>query len=140
MKTGFKQSKNRSKLAEKIHHNSLRGYLYTAFSQFLYSHTIRISGSPSQPAARGAGYIYRNDDFLGVGLISGFAVTGSDSHISGLLNLSILGSMIAIFYILVRAPDLVLTQLAIETLTLVIFILVIDKLPEFYGEIKTPER
>jgi len=77
---------------------------------------------------------------LGVGLISGFAVTGSDSHISGLLNLSILGSMIAIFYILVRAPDLVLTQLAIETLTLVIFILVIDKLPEFYGEIKTPER
>jgi len=51
VKTGRKNPPQQSK----------RVSLY-CFSQFLYSHTIRISGSLSQPAARGAGYIYRNDD------------------------------------------------------------------------------
>jgi multicomponent Na+:H+ antiporter subunit A len=44
--------------------------------------------------------------------------------------------MVAIFYILASAPDLALTQLVVETLTLVIFLLVLDHLPAFYGEIK----
>jgi multicomponent Na+:H+ antiporter subunit A len=44
--------------------------------------------------------------------------------------------MIAIFYILASAPDLALTQLVIETLVLLIFLLVLDQLPAFYGEIK----
>ncbi|MFB6069280.1 MAG: hydrogen gas-evolving membrane-bound hydrogenase subunit E, partial [Halobacterium sp.] len=47
-----------------------------------------------------------------------------------------LGFMVAIFYILASAPDLALTQLVVETLTLVIFVLVLDRLPAFYGEIK----
>jgi multicomponent Na+:H+ antiporter subunit A len=41
--------------------------------------------------------------------------------------------MVAIFYILGDAPDLALTQLVVETLTLVIFLLVLDKLPAYYG-------
>jgi multicomponent Na+:H+ antiporter subunit A len=42
--------------------------------------------------------------------------------------------MVAIFFILADAPDLALTQLVIETLVLVLFLLVLDKLPAFYGE------
>ena len=62
------------------------------------------------------------------------AVSRAPSHIAGVLSLSILGFMVAIFYILADAPDLALTQLVVETLLLVIFLLVLDRLPAFYGE------
>ena len=70
---------------------------------------------------------------LVVAVASAVAVVAAPSHISGVLTLSILGFMVAIFYILASAPDLALTQLVIETLVLVIFLLVLDKLPAFYG-------
>jgi multicomponent Na+:H+ antiporter subunit A len=64
------------------------------------------------------------------------AVAAAPSHISGVLTLSIVGFMIAIFYILTSAPDLALTQLVVETLVLVIFLLVLNQLPAFYGELR----
>ncbi|MFB6163030.1 MAG: hydrogen gas-evolving membrane-bound hydrogenase subunit E [Halococcoides sp.] len=72
---------------------------------------------------------------LVVAVGSALAVTRAPSHVAGVLTLSILGFMIAIVYILGDAPDLALTQLVVETLVLVLFLLVIDKLPAFYGEI-----
>ncbi|WP_435179602.1 hydrogen gas-evolving membrane-bound hydrogenase subunit E [Halorussus sp. AFM4] len=70
---------------------------------------------------------------LGVAIVGALAVSIAPSHISGVLTLSILGFMVAVFYVLADAPDLALTQLVVETLTLVIFLLVLDKLPAFYG-------
>jgi multicomponent Na+:H+ antiporter subunit A len=70
-----------------------------------------------------------------VAIVATVAVSVAPSHIAGVLTLSILGFMIAIFYILASAPDLALTQLLIETLVLVIFLLVLDRLPAFYGAI-----
>ncbi|QRV14300.1 hydrogen gas-evolving membrane-bound hydrogenase subunit E [Haloterrigena salifodinae] len=67
-----------------------------------------------------------------VAVVAGLAVALSDSHIAGVLTLSILGFMIAIFYILASAPDLALTQLVVETLVLLIFLLVIEEIPEYY--------
>ncbi|WP_436923803.1 hydrogen gas-evolving membrane-bound hydrogenase subunit E [Halosimplex amylolyticum] len=72
---------------------------------------------------------------LGVAVVGALAVAAAPSHISGVLTLSIVGFMVAIFYILGSAPDLALTQLVIETLVLVIFLLVLDKLPAFYGTV-----
>jgi multicomponent Na+:H+ antiporter subunit A len=69
-----------------------------------------------------------------VAVVAAVAVELAPSHVAGVLTLSILGFMVAIFYILARAPDLALTQLVIETLVLVIFLLVLDKLPEYYGK------
>ncbi|MFB6112003.1 MAG: hydrogen gas-evolving membrane-bound hydrogenase subunit E [Halobacteriaceae archaeon] len=63
------------------------------------------------------------------------AVATAPSHVAGVLTLSILGFMVAIFYILASAPDLALTQLVVETLALVIFLLVLDQLPAFYGTV-----
>ncbi|MEF8907250.1 MAG: hydrogen gas-evolving membrane-bound hydrogenase subunit E [Haloarculaceae archaeon] len=68
-----------------------------------------------------------------VGVVAAVAVAIAPSHIAGVLTLSILGFMIAIFYILASAPDLALTQLLIETLVLVLFLLVLNELPAFYG-------
>lgn len=73
---------------------------------------------------------------LCVAVVGAFAVNIAPSHVAGVLTLSILGFMVAVFYVLASAPDLALTQLVIETLVLVIFLLVLDKVPEFYGEIQ----
>ncbi|SEV83515.1 hydrogen gas-evolving membrane-bound hydrogenase subunit E [Natrinema salifodinae] len=67
-----------------------------------------------------------------VAVVGGLAVVLSESHVAGVLTLSILGFMVAIFYILASAPDLALTQLVVETLVLVIFLLVIEEIPEYY--------
>jgi multicomponent Na+:H+ antiporter subunit A len=69
-----------------------------------------------------------------VAVVAGLALTATPSHVAGVLTLSILGFMLAIFYILASAPDLALTQLVVETLVLVLFLLVLEKLPSFYGE------
>jgi len=71
---------------------------------------------------------------LGIAVVGAFAVDVAPSHVAGVLTLSILGFMVAVFYILADAPDLALTQLVVETLVLVIFLLVLDQLPAFYGE------
>ncbi|WP_313690927.1 hydrogen gas-evolving membrane-bound hydrogenase subunit E [Halorarum halobium] len=68
-----------------------------------------------------------------VALVGAAAVGGAPSHVAGVLTLSILGFMVAIFYILADAPDLALTQLVVETLVLVLFLLVLDRLPAYYG-------
>ena len=74
---------------------------------------------------------------LGVAVIGAVAVSIAPSHIAGVLTLSILGFMVALFYLLASAPDLALTQLTVETLVLVVFLLVLDRLPTFYGKIST---
>ncbi len=71
-----------------------------------------------------------------VAVVGAGAVSIAPSHVAGVLTLSILGFMVALFYVLASAPDLALTQLVIETLVLVIFLLVLDKLPAFYSEIR----
>jgi multicomponent Na+:H+ antiporter subunit A len=74
---------------------------------------------------------------LVVAVVGAAAVAVAPSHVAGVLSLSILGFMIAIFYILSDAPDLALTQLVVETLVLVLFLLVLNRLPAYYG---TPSR
>ena len=71
---------------------------------------------------------------LVVAVVGALAVEIAPSHVAGVLTLSILGFMVAVFYVLASAPDLALTQLVVETLALVIFVLVLDKLPSYYGE------
>ncbi|WP_394354980.1 hydrogen gas-evolving membrane-bound hydrogenase subunit E [Halorarum halophilum] len=68
-----------------------------------------------------------------VALVGAAAVGVAPSHIAGVLTLSIVGFMVAIFFILADAPDLALTQLVVETLVLVLFLLVLDRLPVYYG-------
>ena len=69
-----------------------------------------------------------------------YAVTGSDTYISSVLTLSILGFMVSIFYLLMDAPDLVMTQLVVESLTLIIFLLVLNRLPDYTKRIKSSRK
>ncbi|MFC4990202.1 hydrogen gas-evolving membrane-bound hydrogenase subunit E [Saliphagus infecundisoli] len=65
-----------------------------------------------------------------VAVVAAIAVVRSPSHVVGVLTLSIVGFMLAIVYILASAPDLALTQLVVETLVLLVFLLVIEEIPE----------
>lgn len=70
-----------------------------------------------------------------VAIIAAIAMVIAPSHVAGVLTLSILGFMVAIFFILASAPDLALTQLVVETLILVVFLLVLEELPAFYADV-----
>jgi len=63
---------------------------------------------------------------LGVG-ISIF----SSSRLMAIVGLCVVGFGITIIFILFGAPDLAITQFAIETLTVILFVLAIYKLPKF---------
>ncbi|WP_458206730.1 hydrogen gas-evolving membrane-bound hydrogenase subunit E [Haladaptatus sp. NG-SE-30] len=88
----------------------------------------------SLPAFEGLAVTYPILLILLVAVVGAIAVSIAPSHVAGVLTLSILGFMVAVFYVLASAPDLALTQLVVETLALVIFLLVLDRLPTFYGE------
>ncbi|MFB6114692.1 MAG: hydrogen gas-evolving membrane-bound hydrogenase subunit E [Candidatus Nanohalobium sp.] len=66
---------------------------------------------------------------------SAYAVLKSETYIASVLTLSILGFMVSIYYLLMDAPDLVMTQLVVETLSLIIFLLVLNNLPDFRKKI-----
>ncbi|MFQ3308469.1 MAG: multicomponent Na+:H+ antiporter subunit A [Candidatus Nanohaloarchaea archaeon] len=72
---------------------------------------------------------------LATAVASVYAVIRDNTYIASVLTLSILGFMVAIYYLILDAPDLVMTQLVVETLSLIIFLLVLDKLPEFREKI-----
>lgn len=72
---------------------------------------------------------------LATAVAAAYAVMRSDTYISSVLTLSILGFMVSIFYLLMDAPDLVMTQLVVESLSLVIFLLVLNRIPEYTKEI-----
>ena len=92
------------------------------------------STAAAVPAIDGAGATPAMVLVLLVAIVAAVAVTIAPSHVAGVLTLSILGFMVAIFYILASAPDLALTQLVVETLVLLIFLLVLEELPAFYAE------
>lgn len=66
---------------------------------------------------------------LMIGAIILSAIT--KSRLTALLALSVVGYAICILYVMYGAPDLAMTQFAIDTLTVVLFVLVLFKLPPF---------
>ncbi|WP_336365319.1 hydrogen gas-evolving membrane-bound hydrogenase subunit E [Halalkalicoccus salilacus] len=73
---------------------------------------------------------------LAIAVLGSLALTSTPSHVSGVLVLSIIGFMVAIFFVLTSAPDLALTQLVVEALVLILFLLVLEKLPSVYASIE----
>lgn len=64
-------------------------------------------------------------------LISVIVAVSAKSRFLVIAILGVIGYMISLLYILLGAPDLAMTQFAVETLTVVLFVLVIYKLPKF---------
>jgi multicomponent Na+:H+ antiporter subunit A len=69
---------------------------------------------------------------IGVIIIaSTLLVITSDSRLKAIVSLGVVGFAMGIIFILYSAPDLALTTFAIETLTVILFVLILYKLPKY---------
>ncbi|MGQ9848770.1 MAG: putative monovalent cation/H+ antiporter subunit A [Aggregatilineaceae bacterium] len=68
------------------------------------------------------------------------AVTRARSRLAAVVSLGTVGYGVALLYILFGAPDLAMTQFAVETLTVFLFVLVIYRLPRFATLTSRAER
>lgn len=126
---------DRNSVGELVHNGLLRTYaLWFLGGASLMTLAAYAAATVTVPSFGGFAVTIPIAIVLVVAIVGAAAVTDAPSHVAGVLTLSILGFMVAIFYILADAPDLALTQLVIETLVLLIFLLVLDKLPAFYGK------
>ncbi|MFA9416866.1 hydrogen gas-evolving membrane-bound hydrogenase subunit E [Natrinema sp. HArc-T2] len=116
--------------AETIHNSLLRTYATWVLSGIC---ALALAGFVAADAIGSVAVGFEVTLAMGlvllVAVVGALAVVLSDTHVAGVLTLSILGFMVAIFYILASAPDLALTQLVVETLVLVLFLLVIEEIP-----------
>lgn len=63
-------------------------------------------------------------------VILAMTVLGARNRLASILAVGALGYMVAFFFVLFRAPDLALTQLVVETVTTVLFLLCFYHLPK----------
>ena len=68
---------------------------------------------------------------IGIILAATFFVTRARSRLATIALLGSIGFSIAILFLLYSAPDLAMVQFAIETLTVIMFVLVLYRLPKF---------
>jgi len=64
-------------------------------------------------------------------LVATISVVRTQSRLTAVAALGAVGFSVAMIYILYGAPDLAMTQFAIETLTVILFVLVLYRLPRF---------
>jgi multicomponent Na+:H+ antiporter subunit A len=68
---------------------------------------------------------------VGIIIVAALFVTRTRSRLATIALLGSIGYSIAILFLLYSAPDLAMTQFAVETLTVILFVLVIYRLPKF---------
>ncbi len=124
-------------LAPRVHDGRVRTYATWSLATASGLALLGYGAAVGVPASAGFDVPLAMALVLAVAVGAGATVTVAPSHVAGVLTLSILGFMIALFYILASAPDLALTQLVVETLLLLFFLLVLEELPAYYGE---PDR
>ncbi|HEX9867390.1 MAG TPA: hydrogen gas-evolving membrane-bound hydrogenase subunit E [Candidatus Tectomicrobia bacterium] len=71
---------------------------------------------------------------LGLLMVGAVAVTVAKQSLTAVLTLGLVGLLVSFLFVDLQAPDLALTQLLIETASLILFLLVIRHLPPFSRE------
>ncbi|MBZ0307870.1 MAG: DUF4040 domain-containing protein, partial [Anaerolineae bacterium] len=67
----------------------------------------------------------------GLMVFSAMAITRTTSRLMAVAALGVLGYSVALLYVFYGAPDLAMTQFSIETLSVVVLVLVLYRLPKF---------
>jgi multicomponent Na+:H+ antiporter subunit A len=73
-------------------------------------------------------------------LLAAFMAVRAQSRLAAVAALGVVGYGVATVYILYGAPDLAMTQILVETLTVILFVLVLYRLPQFATLSKTASR
>lgn len=110
----------------------LRYYLMTVVGAAVFLMTVAIlqGGEVPRQLPRPDGGLH---EWLAAGVILAGALTAAvtTSRLAAVAGLGTVGYGVALVYILYGAPDLAMTQFCIETLSIVLFVLVLYRLPRF---------
>ncbi len=73
-------------------------------------------------------------------LLAAIQAVRASSRLAAIAALGVVGYGIALIFVLFGAPDLAMTQFAVETLTVIIFVLVLYRLPPYFSFTRKSER
>ena len=68
---------------------------------------------------------------IGIIIVSFFVIINARSRLTALAAMGVLGYGIAVMFLFYGAPDVAMTQFLIETLTVVLFVLILHRLPSY---------
>jgi len=123
-----------------LQHGYLRGYVLTVlvFAMALTGYgLVRFGAVPWRE-----GFDNARPHEIAVGLLilaAALVTVRTRSRLAAVAALGVVGYSVALIYALYGAPDLAVTQIIVETLTLVLFVLVVVHLPAF-SELSSPRR
>jgi multicomponent Na+:H+ antiporter subunit A len=120
------------RVAPALQSASLRSYVLTVVATAIALVTLALAADGALPSPRRWTPVAIHEGLL-VGLIAAGAVTAAvaRSQMAAVLSLGTVGYGVAVLYALLGAPDLAMTQFAVETLTVVIFVLAFYQLRGF---------
>jgi multicomponent Na+:H+ antiporter subunit A len=110
---------------------SLRSYVLTVTTSAVALVAIAMMTNPVLPPQRRWTPIDLHEGVLAALIVAGaLSAAVARSTMAAVLSLGVVGYGVAVMYALLGAPDLAMTQFAVETLTVVIFVIVFSR---FHG-------
>lgn len=122
------------KVTRLIQSGNLGQYLITIFTVVIIAAWLKIIQTPLPKID--LEFDYPGVAQLGFGLLmisATFLAVKTKSRLLAVISLGVVGYGVALIYVLYGAPDVAITQLVIETLTVVLFVLVLYRFPVFKG-------
>jgi multicomponent Na+:H+ antiporter subunit A len=111
---------------------SLRSYVLVVALTAIGLVTTALAMDSALPIARRSTSVQFHEGVLATLIVAGaLSAAFARSTMAAVLSLGVVGYGVAVMYALLGAPDLAMTQFAVETLTVVIFVLVFSHLRGF---------
>ena len=111
---------------------SLRSYVLTVTLTAVTLVATAVATNRTLPTPRRSTPVEFHEAVLAALIFSGaLSAAFARSTMTAVLSLGVVGYSVAVMYALLGAPDLAMTQFAVETLTVVIFVLVFSRLRGF---------
>ena len=122
----------RRRIAPALQSASLRSYVLTVVATAIALVTLALGADGALPPPRRWTPVAFHEGLLAALIVAG-ALTAAfaRTRMAAVLSLGTVGYGVAVLYALLGAPDLAMTQFAVETLTVVIFVLVFYQLRGF---------
>lgn len=108
-------------------------YIFAFFIIVLGGALLLLDGVSINMVTNAPISIYEAGLVIGM-VIAALAVLFSSSRITAIVAVGAIGYLVAILFVIFRAPDLALTQLVVETVTVALFLLCFYHLPEYKKE------
>lgn len=117
----------------------LRDYLVYVFVFFIIAvgGSLVITGSFSYSVKGNASIGVYELVLSAVMIAATFTTVFARSRLTAIISLGVIGYTLALFFVIFRAPDLALTQLIIETISVALFLLCFYHLPKLRFKPKT---